>query len=39
MWRVWERRGGVEGVGGETGGKVPPGRPRRRWVDNTRMDF
>jgi len=21
MWRVWVRRGGVEGLGGETGGK------------------
>ena len=24
---------------GETGGKEPLGRPRRRWVDNIRMDL
>ena len=39
MWRVWVRRGGVQGPGGETGGKEPLGRPRRRWVDNIRMDL
>ena len=26
-------------VGGETGGKEPLGRPRRRWVDNIRMNI
>jgi len=32
--------GGVEGLGGETGGGGRPlGRPRRRWVDNIRMDL
>jgi len=30
---------GVQGLGGETGGKEPLGRPRRRWVDNIRMDL
>ena len=25
--------------GEETGGKEPLGRPRRRWVDNIRMDL
>ena len=39
MWRVWVRRGGVKGLGEETGGKEPLGRPRRRWVDNIRMDL
>jgi len=39
MWRVWVRRGGVLGLAGETGGKEPMGRPRRRWVDNIRMDL
>ena len=39
MWRVWVRRGGVQGLGGETGGKEPLGRPRRRWVDNIRIDL
>jgi len=26
MWCVWVRRGGVYGLGGETGGKSPLGR-------------
>jgi len=39
MWRVWVRRGGVEGLGGETGGKRPLGRLIRRWVDNITMDL
>jgi len=39
MWRVWVRRGGVKGLGGETGGKRPLGRPRFRRVDNIRMDL
>jgi len=30
---------GVQGLGGETGGKEPLGRPRRRWVDNIRTDL
>jgi hypothetical protein len=34
--RMGEERGGL---GGETGGKRPLGRPRRRWVDNIRMDL
>jgi len=37
--RKGEERGGVRGLGGETGGKEPLGRPRRRWVDNIRMDL
>jgi hypothetical protein len=24
---------------GKPGGKTPLGRPRRRWVDNTKMDY
>jgi len=39
MLHVWVRRGGCKGLGGETGGKEPLGRPRRRWVDNIRMDL
>ena len=27
------------GLGGETGGKEPLGRPRHRWVDNIRLDL
>ena len=30
---------GVQGLGGETGGKRPLRRPRRRWVDNISMDL
>jgi len=36
--RMGEERG-VQGLGGETGGKEPLGRPRRRWADNIRMDL
>jgi hypothetical protein len=32
-----ERR--IQGCGGETLGKEPLGRPRRRWEDNTKMDL
>jgi len=39
MWRVWVRRGSVWCLGVETGGKEPLGRPRRKWVDNIRMDL
>ena len=31
--------GGVQGLGGETGGKETTGRPRRRWADNIRLDL
>ena len=40
MWLVWGRRGGRIGfLVGEPEGKRPLGRPRRRWVDNIRMDL
>jgi len=39
MWRVWVRRGGIQGLGGETGGKETTGETRRRWADNIRMDL
>ena len=41
MWRVWVRRGECIGSWGETEGKDLGGlkRPRRRWVDNIRMDL
>jgi len=29
----------IEGFGRETLGKKPPGRLRRRWEDNIKMDF
>ena len=37
---TWNRRGGVYRVlVGKPEGKRPLGRPRRRWVDNIRMDL
>ena len=40
MWRVWVRKGGAYRVlVGKLEGKRPLGRPRRRWVDNFRMDL
>jgi len=40
MWRVWVSRGGVCRVlVGKPEGKRPLGRPRRRLVDNIRMDL
>jgi hypothetical protein len=32
MWHEWERRGKPEG-------RRPLGRPRRRWIDNIKMDL
>jgi len=34
-----EERGVYRVLLGKPEGKRPPGRPRRRWVDNIRMDF
>ena len=34
-----ERRGVYGVLVGKTEGKRPLGRPRRRWVDNTKMDL
>jgi len=40
MWHVWVRRGGLYRVlVGKREGRIPLGRPRRRWVDNIRMDL
>jgi len=40
MWRIWVRRGGVYRVlVGKPEGKRPLGRPRRRLVNNIRMDL
>ena len=40
MWLVWGRRGGAYRVlVGKLEGKRPLGRPRRRWVDNIKMDL
>jgi len=40
MWRVWvRRRGAYRVLVGKPEGKRPLGKPRRRWVDNIRMDL
>ena len=41
MWRVWVRRGGVFNrvLVRKPEGKGPLGRPRRRCMDNIRMDL
>jgi len=39
MWRVWVRRGGYRVLLGIPEGRRPLGRPRRRWVDNIRIDL
>ena len=36
MWRVWVSRGGVYSV---LVGKPEGRKPRRRWVDNIKMDL
>ena len=38
MWRVWVRRG-YRVLVGKTEGRRSLGKPRRRWVDNIRMDL
>ena len=37
--RMGEERGAYRVLVGKTEGKRPLGRPRRRWVDNIRMDL
>ena len=37
--RMGEERGAYRVLVGKTDGKRPLGRPRRRWVDNIRMDL
>ena len=39
MWRVWVRKGGCIGSRWGNRREVELGRPRRRWVDNIRMDL
>jgi hypothetical protein len=36
---VGEKRNAYELLVGKTKGKRPLGRPRRRWMDNIRMDL
>ena len=37
--RMGKRRGAYRILMGKTAGKRPSGRPRRRWVDNIKMDL
>ena len=37
--RMGEERGAYRVLVGKPEGKIPLGRPRRRWVDNIRMDL
>ena len=39
MARMGEERGAYRVLVGKREGKMPLGRPRRRWVDNIRMDL
>ena len=39
MWLIWGRRGGYRVPVRKPAGKRPLGRPRRRWVDNVRIDL
>jgi hypothetical protein len=39
MWHEWERRGTCRLLVGKPEGKRPLGRPRRRWIDNIKMDL
>ena len=39
MWRVWVRREGFRVLVGKPEGRRPLGRPKRRWVDNIRIDL
>ena len=40
MWHIWvEERGVYRVLVGKPEAKRPLGRPRRRWVDNIRMDL
>jgi hypothetical protein len=37
--RMWAKRNAYRILMGKQEGKRPPGRPRRRWVDNIKMDL
>jgi len=39
MWRVWVSRGMYRVLVEKLEGRRPLGRPRRRWVDNIRVDL
>jgi hypothetical protein len=37
--RIWEKRNAYRILVGQPEGKRPRGRPRRRWVDNIKIDL
>jgi hypothetical protein len=37
--RMWETRNAYRILVGKPEGNIPLGRPRRRWVDNTKIDL
>jgi hypothetical protein len=39
MWHAWERRKVYKVLVGNSEGRRPLGRPRRRWEDGIRMDL
>jgi len=39
MWRVWGGERCAQGSSGQTRGKEPLGRPRRRWEDKIKMEL
>jgi hypothetical protein len=39
MYPEWGKREMCICIGGKARGKEPLGRPRRRWVDNIKMDL
>jgi hypothetical protein len=38
-WHGWQRRGTCEVIGSKAREKTPLGRPRRRWMDNIKVDL
>jgi hypothetical protein len=36
--QMWEKRNAYRTLVGKTGKKRPQGKPRRRWVDNIKME-
>jgi hypothetical protein len=43
MDRTYSKNGGdeecIQDIGGKPEGKIPLGRPRRRWLDNIKIDL
>jgi hypothetical protein len=37
--RMWKKRNAYRSLVGKPEGKIPLGRPKRRWVNNIKMDL